>query len=193
MRENQIMNNKLLQTLVNVSMKFSYQHGYRPESYLNITETNFPRLEENCTTIYIFLSKARNMKFVSRKANELNCKNGDLTRMFRTLENFGNVDYTRENYRARSMRKWRHLVCRLYLTYMSCLKEMTSSPNDIHLPKSHTEYMEINPGEDKTEKRQTLFVIKEAVHVSDSSHIDFLNLMIGYDSDYTDDYQIWFY
>ncbi|KAK2139465.1 hypothetical protein LSH36_1773g00000 [Paralvinella palmiformis] len=171
-------------------LETKHRHGYifnkDPDSVGTL-----PHEAETCTVITDFLSNGTSLKYIRQKAKELICEKGELYRKFHALEHLGNVDFKHESHRARIMKKWRHLACQLYQRFVGCLKETSSFTNYVPLPEDAAHNTPSNMG--KTETLFTSCTDKEAVHVSDSSHVDFLNLMIGHDTEWTDDDQMWFY
>ena len=93
--------------------------------------------------------------------------------------------------RVKILRKWRHLGCRLYHHILDCVKQTLPSRNTTDLLNGRKDKNSIVATEVKA--RGDSMEDKEAAHVSDSSHVDFLNFMIGYNFDDSKDYQMWFY
>ena len=156
-----------------------------------------PKQGANCTTISTFLSNDTHLRFVHQKTKDLHCKDGDLQRMFHTLRELDNVRTQHEGNAGNVMDKWKRLACRVYQGFINCTHKSRSLTSGITSGiNSHPNQTHDNADNDiiaTSKTKQTIVSDKEAVHVSDPSHIDFLNFMIGHDTDWSDNYQMWFY
>ena len=183
--------NKEEHVAVKLQKETQYRYGYRFDNTAGGVAT-IPHEDESCVVISNFLSSGTNLRFVRQKSKGLICASGELYRKFDTLGHLGNADFKHNSQRRSILKKWKHLACQLYHKFIDCLKEVSSTDNNIPIPHHAGHNIDTNDV-DKTEARFVTSRSREAIHVSDSSHVDFLNFMIGCDTEWTDDDQMWFY
>jgi len=152
-----------------------------------------PNMEDNCTVISSFLTHSSNLELIRGKTEALSCEEGNMSNTFDRFAKLTNTRVIGTSRRVKIVRKWRHLGCHLYRRFLDCVKRSFSSRNATVSPTERTIQNSITTQTNPSGGSSIHDPDQEAVHVSDSSHFDFLNFMIGYNYNDVNDYQMWFY